>query len=363
VGRRTRDAASVRQPAASTVLAEDVTARDAADGGVTPMAREQPQPPGHGRWLRLRARAAVVATALGVVAVVLLLPIAARSLLTQLQEMDIAPAYDVVTGTLLDPERQTIAPVDATYANFSISTMDAATRAVTIAVSGNRLCHADCPDVRVTISSLAAPGSLTRGLPPSARFMVPGQTGPIATTFELPVVGDPQRYPFDAYTLILGIATEEKGADGTIVPIRKDRLAATAELTVSNAVGWLEMATPELLDRTPMIAPASSTPYLSVLRLRFTRPVYVQVLTLLLVLLIIASGLVALFLNDLSDLLIGIGSFVLVIWGIRSVVIQGNLPVVTIVDAVLTIVILLRLLGLAIRATLSFWRQAKAARH
>jgi hypothetical protein len=353
----------VRQNAESIVLAEEVTALEVADGGVTPKAQAQPQRPGHRRWLRLRARAAVVATALGVLAVVLLLPIAARSLLNQLQEMDIAPAYDVLTGKPLDPERQNVAPVDATYANFSISTMDAAKRAATIAVSGNRLCQADCPDVSVTVYSLAAPDTLTRGLPPSARFTVLGQTGPLATTLELPVAGNPQRYPFDAYTLILGISSQGKRADGTMVPAMKDQLAATAEMTVSSAVGWLQMATPELLNRTQVAAPAGSAPYLSVLRLRFTRPAYVQVLTILLVLLIIASGLVALFLNELSDLLIGIGSFVLVIWGIRSVVIQGNLPVVTIVDAVLTIVILLMLLGLALRATLSFWRQAKAARH
>ena len=309
-----------------------------------------------------RSRAAVVATALGVLAVILLLPIAATSLVNQLQETDIAPAYDVLTGKPLDPDRQNIAPVDATYANFSISAMDAATRAATITVSGNRLCQADCPDVSVTVYSLAAPGSLTRGLPPSASFPVPGQTGPIATTLELPVAGDPQRYPFDAYTLILGISSQDKSADGTMVSIRKDRLAATAEMTVSSAVGWLQMAAPELIDSAQMTTPAGSAPYLSVLRLRFTRPAYVQVLTSLLVLLIIASGIVALFMNELSDLLIGIGSFVLVIWGTRSVVIQGNLPLVTIVDAVLTIVILLMLLGLAIRATLSFWRQAKAAR-
>jgi hypothetical protein len=311
----------VKQNAESSFLAEEVTALEAADHAVTPMKQEQPPRPAERRWLLVRSNAAVVATALGVLAVILLLPLAASSLINQLQETDIAPAYDVLTGKPLDPDRQNIAPLDATYANFSISAIDAATRAATIAVSGNRLCHADCPDVSVTVYSLAAPGSLTRGLPPSASFTVPGQTGPIATTLELPVAGDPQRYPFDAYTLILGISSQDKSADGTMVPVSKDQLAATAEMTVSSAVSWLQMAAPELIDSAQMTTPAGGAPYLSVLRLDFTRPAYVQVLTILLVLLIIASG------------------------------------------AVLTIVILLMLLGLAIRATLSFWRQAQAARH
>ena len=240
VGHSPSDAASVRQNTESTVLAEEVTALEAAADGVTPNVQE-PRP--HVRqWLLLRSNAAVVATALGVLAVILLLPIAASSLINQLQETDIAPAYDVLTGKPLDPNRQNIAPVDATYANFSISAMDAATRAATIAVSGNRLCHADCPEVSVTVYSIAAPGSLTRGLPPSASFTVPGQTGPIASTLVLPVAGDPQRYPFDAYTLILSISSQDTSADGTMAPISKDRLAATAEMTVSNAVGWLQMA-------------------------------------------------------------------------------------------------------------------------
>lgn len=47
------------------------------------------------------------------------------------------------------------------------------------------------------------------------------------------------------------------------------------------------------------------------------------------------------------------------VWGIRSVVIQGNLPAVTLVDTLLALVILLLLLGLAIRATRQFWQQAQ----
>jgi hypothetical protein len=87
------------------------------------------------------------------------------------------------------------------------------------------------------------------------------------------------------------------------------------------------------------------------------------VLTVLLVLLITTSGFFALFMRDLADLSLGIGGIILGVWGIRSVVIQGNLPSVTLVDTMLALVILLLLLGLAVRATLHFWRQAEIVRH
>ncbi|HEU0114729.1 MAG TPA: hypothetical protein VFQ80_08630 [Thermomicrobiales bacterium] len=310
----------------------------------------------------LRARAATVVAGLVVLIVVLLLPIAAASLLGQLRTTDVVPAYDALTGKALDPTRQDIAPLDATYANFDISDIDEAKRTATIIVSGNRLCQAICPPVAMTISSMSAPGSLTRGTPPSTEFDVPGKTGPISFTLTLPVAGDPQRYPFDNYTLLFGIAGRATAPNGTTISVTKDRLAMTTEMTISSSVGRLGMAPPVALDAARMTPAEDATPYLSVLQLSFTRPAYLQVLTVLLVLLITASGFFALFMRELSDLSLGIGGIILGVWGIRSVVIQGNLPAVTLVDTLLALVILVLLLGLAIRATLHFWRQAAAAR-
>src|SRR5690242_1433789 len=68
---------------------------------------------GQQRRTLLRARAAVVVTALVVLVVVLLLPIAAISLAQQLRATDLAPAYSMLTGQALDPDRQNIAPLDA----------------------------------------------------------------------------------------------------------------------------------------------------------------------------------------------------------------------------------------------------------
>jgi hypothetical protein len=346
-------------------IAAEAEAADALVAAVEHDGSEAPAPAASVAETRravLRARAAVLVMALVVLSVVVLLPVAANSLVTQLRTTDVIPAYNVLTGTPLDPQRQDIAPLDATYANFDISEIDEATRAATIIVSGNRLCQEVCPAITATLYSLSAPGSLTRGLPPSASFDVPGTSGPISTTLTLPVSGDPQRYPFDTYTLLFGISGQATAPNGTLVPATKDRLLATTEITLSSDIGRLQMVPPVLIDSAQMAVPSGTTPVLSVLRLSFTRPAYLQVLTVLLVLLITASGFFALFMRDLPDLSLGIGGIILGVWGIRSVVIQGNLPSVTLVDTMLALVILILLLGLAIRATLHFWRQAAVGR-
>lgn len=96
------------------------------------------------------------------------------------------------------------------------------------------------------------------------------------------------------------------------------------------------------------------------LRLAYTRPIWLQILSILFVLSISASGFFALFMRDLSELSLGIGGIILGVWGIRSVVTQGDLPSVTLVDTLLAIVILVLLLAMAIRATVYFWRQARS---
>ena len=89
-------------------------------------------------------------------------------------------------------------------------------------------------------------------------------------------------------------------------------------------------------------------------QLEFRRPIYLQVLTALLVLLIGISGLLALLTRSIDDLLLGIGGLILGVWGIRSVMVPQPLPTLSVVDMSLSGVILLLLIGLAIRAAIHF---------
>ena len=47
----------------------------------------------------------------------------------------------------------------------------------------------------------------------------------------------------------------------------------------------------------------------------------------------------------MTDLIVGIGSLILGIWGVRSVLVPSSLPVVTSIDLALSVIILFVLLG------------------
>ena len=78
------------------------------------------------------------------------------------------------------------------------------------------------------------------------------------------------------------------------------------------------------------------------------------VLTLVLVVLITVSGLLALFTRTIHELVLGVGGLILGIWGVRSILVPQPVPTITAIDLALSTVILLLLLGLAVRAALHF---------
>jgi hypothetical protein len=83
--------------------------------------------------------------------------------------------------------------------------------------------------------------------------------------------------------------------------------------------------------------------------LRFARPLDVQVLAIVLVVLIAAAAAYAVFLRPLQDLVIGSGALVLGVWGIRSILTPGT-AYRTLVDLALSAVVLFLLGAITVRA-------------
>ena len=96
--------------------------------------------------------------------------------------------------------------------------------------------------------------------------------------------------------------------------------------------------------------------------LQWQRPRYLRILSVLMVILISASGVFALGLRGLPELVLGIGGILLGIWGVRSVVVQSPLPDVTLIDLILGFVMLALMLVLAIRAAKYFFVQSGLGR-
>jgi len=93
--------------------------------------------------------------------------------------------------------------------------------------------------------------------------------------------------------------------------------------------------------------------------LRFERPVHQEILAVLLILLIAVSAIMAVAMRNMTDLIVGIGSLILGIWGVRSVLVPSSLPVVTSIDLALSVIILFVLLGLSVRSALHFQKQSE----
>src|SRR5262249_1722727 len=81
----------------------------------------------------------------------------------------------------------------------------------------------------------------------------------------------------------------------------------------------------------------------------FARPVYLKVLTVLLVVLVSAAAAYAVLLRPLDQLIINSGALILGVWGIRAVLLGTSFPGVTAVDLALSLVILFLLVAITVR--------------
>ncbi len=294
-------------------------------------------------------RAGLLTTVVLVLAVVAALPFAARSMGAQLFGRERTARYDLLTGRMVTPADAERTAGHESFFNIAVLGIDEGAGSVTLGISGNRVCPVACPTSRVTLFSLADDADVRQGLPPSATLTLNPDDLLYTETLTLPIRGQPSLYPFETWALWLGLSGGDVGADGTLVPVTASDVERRAVITIQNQSGAFQMAAPITIDPDSVRAPADSAAFVTVQALAFTRPDYLKVLAVILMLLITVSGVLALLTRTVGDLLIGVGGLILGIWGVRSIIVPQPVPVVTAVDLVLTLVILVLLLGVVIR--------------
>jgi hypothetical protein len=293
-----------------------------------------------------------------VIIVLGLLPSALVSMYRELRGQAIDQVYDLFTGEEVAVD-QTFGP-DTAFVNVTVTNLDEASRTATLTVSGHRVCPAICPPTTGTFFSLGSDSARRRGLPPSASVTVPGESGSYTFTIQLPIRGTPQLYPFDTYTLLLGLVVSVTWPNGREEVVNTPDLARErVSLTLEDQVVRLNMVPPVPVDPASVRSPNDPVDFLLVDQLQWQRPVYLRIVTILLVILISASAVFALGLRTLHELVLGIGGIILGIWGVRSVVVQTELPDVTLIDVLLAFVMLVLLLALSIRAARFFYVQSR----
>jgi hypothetical protein len=297
-------------------------------------------------------------TILLLLAVVALIPVALLSLRDELFMQEEGVVFDMPTGTQVDPAH--VVHPETTFVNITVTNLDEARRVASLTVSGHRVCGEICPPVNASFFSLGNDAARRQGLPPSATVTVPGVSGPFTFEVELPIYGRPQLYPFDSYTLLLGSTVAITGPAGRELRVPAAEMERQGvSFTIEDRVARMNMSPPVPIDPETVRSPNDPDSFALVDRLVWERPLYLRIVSVLLVLLITASSVFALGLHSLHELLLGIGGIILGIWGVRSVVVQSQLPDVTLIDLMLSVIIMLLLAALAVRVARHFYVQSK----
>lgn len=305
-------------------------------------------------WSRLGLLQAVVM----LVAVVVALPVAFRSMGVLLTDGQSRTLYEFPGGQPLT------GPADESHANtenvFNIAAinLDEEQGSITLAISGHRNCADACAAITFTLISLDDDADVRRALPPSAPLTLTADQLIFSQTVQLPIRGQPSQYPFDDYLLWLGL-TGTVDQDGQTVPLTVETLADRAVITTQNQTRDYLMVPPVEIDPARVNTVAEPQDFVGVQALRFERPVHQEILAVLLIALIAVSAIMAVALRTMSDLLIGIGSLILSIWGVRSVLVPSSLSVVSSIDLALSVIILFVLLGLSLRTAHHFQQQSE----
>jgi hypothetical protein len=268
-----------------------------------------------------------------VAAAVVLLPFAAASMV----------------GAVRHPADQRSFPVLAAahpriQANVAVVGLDESTHTLTLRVSGYHGCPCPAAD-RLRLFSVAADQAGSDGPPPSADIDLGADPSQIDSTVSLADAGSLSGYPFDRYHLDLGVALYQVDRSGTEVPVASGTARAILAVTVGDEVSRSVMAPPRLLS----VHRATDADYAAVASLDLSRPLYLQLLTVLLVLFVTVAAAYGVLFRPFDQIVLTVGGIVLGVWGVRSLLVGSYPADSTAVDLVLSAVILGLLLIISVR--------------
>jgi hypothetical protein len=291
-------------------------------------------------------QAGVLVGVVAVVVVLVLIPLAAVSLLRVLQRPVTGRAYNLMTPARLHGEW--------TKLNVAATSIDETTQTLTLHVTGSHNCVGTCPTAeRVQFFSIRADSAGALGAPPSATIDLPNDAGEVDQQVTLPVRGSLVDYPFDGYSLLLGVALSRVAKDGTATPITPRDAGMELAYSVGDNIPRLTLATPKSFE--PSSYDTQGVVYDSVASLRLSRPTYLQILTLDITILIVISAIYGVLFRPFTQIIPTVGGIVLGVWGVRSLLVGSYPPDSTGVDLVLESAIFLILLMVAVRSVRFMW--------
>jgi hypothetical protein len=297
---------------------------------------------------------AVIATLL--LFILVSLPLALSSVVQELLQPQAR-----VGAALFDPTT----PPAATHSRLTMDLIDLNEweQTAKLEISGIHVCHPACSwnDRFLFVSALDGlsldPGR--EGLPPAQAVTIPPTAQDLNQDITLPLTGYPIRYPFDSYQLGLGVIMQRVYADGRVKNLSPAEAAGHLSLHLENHLPRMIMHEPRPINAQLVPDGGGQYQYLVLKELTFTRPLWLQILTVLLILLITAAASYAVFIEPVSQLVVNAGALILGIWGTRTILVGSAPPGATAVDLSLSIVILFLLVAIAVRMLRVLWERSE----
>lgn len=283
-----------------------------------------------------------------IVIIVVGIPFAAKSL------------YDEVVSNASDADRFVLVESGRLhgYTQVEIITkeLDPVNKTIKAKVVGYHKCDAICEDyaLKLHISSFYNKIGNENRVPESFIIAVPHNNEEFEQEIELPVSGVVYDYPYDRYIINTAIAVEKiKDGQSTFLTGGDNHVNIMLDEQTSRLQDAAHYPISDLATITTLHPPVNA------FSSEFERPLYVKYIVTLLVFLLIITTTATVFLSDFSKLITGSAGIILGVWGARSLLL-GNLPAdVTIIDIILTLIVIGTLISVATKAILYVRKRMK----
>ena len=305
----------------------------------------------------LTALVAFILVLLLVVGVVAFTPLAVLSLWEEVPNKTLSREAFWLTPT----ETEQSGPAES-YARLHVDLVkvDEIGHTITLKVAGNHICtyvdpnlpryHCRNKDV-ITFYSIPADGlKQQEGRPFGAPFVLPENGDAVRGELVLPFSGNLMRYPFDEYHFRLGIVMEREMPDGRRVTLSPAEARGHLFITMDDQLPRMKVVPPIRLDPASVRPTRNELVYLHAAEIALIRPTYLKILVVLLLLLITATAAFAVLLRPFRELILNAGTSVLGVWGVRSLLLGTYPHDVTVVDMLLSSVVLFLLFTITVRA-------------
>lgn len=234
--------------------------------------------------------------------------------------------------------------------------LDPVNKVMKFDVSGFHGCGTTCNAyaLKLHVSSFYKKESNENRVPESLLINIPAGNSEFEQEIELPVGGVIYEYPYDRYLINVAIAVEKVTNGKSIfitaadnyLNVMIDEQTAKLQDVSHNTIADLNTITTE---HPPTVAFTSE----------FARPFYVKYIVTLLVILLVITTAATVFLSEFSKLITGSAGIIFGVWGARTLLL-GSLPAdVTIIDIILTLIVIGTLVSVAIKSMLFVRKRLK----